>query len=359
MRKVLLVAPLKKLSKGGMIIWTETYLRYANSVGINCDLLNIATIGSRAIHGNSKRVLRDEIKRTKNIFRNLKIKLSNARYDVAHINTSCGKFGLIRDYYILKDIKKNQLNCKCIMHFHCDVQKQCNSRLSLYFLKKILKLADVAFVLNEKSKLFINEFVDVSCKSIPNFIEESYVRKEPKDIKLNITEAIFVGYVQPEKGIAEVYELAKYFPNINFRLIGEVHSEVKIWNKPNNVHLLGAMSRSDIKVLQDKADVFIFLSHSEGFSLALLESMARGLPVLTTDVGANAEMLENIGGIIIPENNVEVAKVALSTLNDYEKRKKMSIWNIEKVLHNYTAIHVMQKFKTEYDEKCNSVKEMQ
>ena len=71
---------------------------------------------------------------------------------------------------------------------------------------------------------------------------------------------------------------------------------------PNNVKFLGNKKHEEIIYYLDQADVFVFPSYSEGFSLALLEAMSRGLPIIVTDVGNNKELLENKigkGGIII------------------------------------------------------------
>lgn len=349
MIKLLLASPKTEESKGGIAVWTDAFLENCEQYGISCDLLNLATIGKRAKQGNSKRNFRDEFIRTKNIFRHLRAMVHAQAYDVAHINTSCGTFGLIRDYLTVRKIKKKQPLCKTIVHFHCDIQVQCASKLSRFFLSKILKKSNRILVLNQRNVDYLYNNYGVSSTVIPNFIDEAMVRSETKIISSEMKEAVFVGYVRPEKGIRELYEAAKGLPQITFRLIGEIHEDVMGWDKPANVILCGKKKHSDILLEIDKADVFIFLSHSEGFSIALLESMARGLPCIATDVGANAEMLENKGGVIVSVGDISAIFSAFKAIETTQIREKMSLWNIEKVKSNYITKQVIKYLEMIYN----------
>ena len=346
--KLLLVSTKTEHSKGGIAVWTDIYLEHCGEHGIDFDLLNIATIGARAKQGNAKRNFKDEFVRTKVIFQSLCAMLQGSAYDVAHINTSCGAFGLIRDYLIVRKIKKRQPTCKTVLHFHCDIQTQCASAISRFFLSKILKVSDEVLVLNKRNYLFIRNHYGVLSDVVPNFIDPTMVRTDEKTISTAIKDAIFVGYVRPEKGIGELYELAKKFPQVTFRLVGEVHDEVIRWQKPDNVILCGKKNHSDILSEMDRADVFIFLSYSEGFSIALLEAMARGLPCIATDVGANKEMLENQGGVIVNVGDTDSAAIALDSMHDSYKRKEMSAWNLEKVRRCYSVDVAMSRIVKSY-----------
>lgn len=350
MTKLLLVSAKTEQSKGGIAVWTDAFLESCNQYGIDCDLLNIATIGSRAKQGNAGRNFKDEFVRTKAIFQNLRAMLKDKIYDSAHVNTSCGAFGLIRDYLTINQIKKKQPACKRILHFHCDIQTQCASAISRCFLSKILNVSDEVLVLNKRNENFLSDHYGIPCKVVPNFIDSAMVRTDEKNISPEIGEAIFVGYVRPEKGIRELYELATKFPQITFRLIGEIHSEVSVWRKPDNVVLCGKKNHADILSEMDHADVFVFLSHSEGFSIALLEAMARGLPCIATDVGANKEMLENQGGLIIPKHDVIQTIDALKEMQDFQKRRLASQWNLQKVKKYYMSEGVMGHLTQIYDD---------
>ena len=102
--KLLLISPQTADAKGGIAVWTDTFLQNASKVNLECDLLNTALL--RARKNERKRNLLDEFKRTRNIFSNLKSMLKSTSYEVAHLNTSCGTFGMVRDYFISRKIKR-------------------------------------------------------------------------------------------------------------------------------------------------------------------------------------------------------------------------------------------------------------
>ena len=65
------------------------------------------------------------------------------------------------------------------------------------------------------------------------------------------------------------------------------------------VHFLG--QRDDVPDLLSALDLFVLPSHSEGVSLALLEAMAAGLPVIATAVGGLPEVVtDGENGLLIP-----------------------------------------------------------
>ena len=73
------------------------------------------------------------------------------------------------------------------------------------------------------------------------------------------------------------------------------------------------------------ADVFVLPSRSEGFSNAIIEAMAAGLPVIATDVGGNAEAVEDgVSGIIVPpEDPVALAEAIADLLSDPVRAQAM------------------------------------
>ena len=73
-------------------------------------------------------------------------------------------------------------------------------------------------------------------------------------------------------------------------------------------------------------------SESEGFSNALIEYMAAGLPVVATDAGGNAEAVENdVTGYIVPHGNPEaLAEPIAELLGDDTKRIEMGRRSLER-----------------------------
>jgi glycosyltransferase involved in cell wall biosynthesis len=70
----------------------------------------------------------------------------------------------------------------------------------------------------------------------------------------------------------------------------------------DRISFLGA--REDIPAIFGASDVGLLCSHEEGFSNAILEGMASGVPMIVTDVGGNAEAVINgVTGLVVPAHN--------------------------------------------------------
>ncbi|MFZ5453609.1 MAG: glycosyltransferase family 4 protein [Thermodesulfobacteriota bacterium] len=79
------------------------------------------------------------------------------------------------------------------------------------------------------------------------------------------------------------------------------------------VHFLG--NRRDVPVLLKAMDLFVLPSHNEGVSLAVLEAMAAGLPVIVSAVGGLPEIVRHEeNGLLIPAKDVEALARSLARL---------------------------------------------
>jgi glycosyltransferase involved in cell wall biosynthesis len=87
--------------------------------------------------------------------------------------------------------------------------------------------------------------------------------------------------------------------------------------------------RPDPRPFLTAADVFVLPSYAEGFSNALLEAMASGLPAVATDVGGNAEaIVDGEGGAIVPPGDVPALARTLAVLaHDRERLAVMGLAN--------------------------------
>jgi glycosyltransferase involved in cell wall biosynthesis len=76
----------------------------------------------------------------------------------------------------------------------------------------------------------------------------------------------------------------------------------------DRINLMGP--RSDVPTLLSAMDLGVMASHEEGFSNALLEKLAVGLPVVATDVGGNPEALRDMPDCILvkPQDADDLAR---------------------------------------------------
>ena len=82
-------------------------------------------------------------------------------------------------------------------------------------------------------------------------------------------------------------------------------------------------SRNDIPDLLSASDIGLLCSHEEGFSNAILEGMAAGLPMVVTDVGGNSEAVVNgKTGVVVPARQPAALGQAILELAKDSKRRK-------------------------------------
>lgn len=341
---VLLYSPLTKNCLGGMVVWTHTYLSECEQHGLCATLVNTAAEGARADNPEARISIRDELSRMFHIFSILR-KVLKSKIDVAHVNTSCGPLGIIRDCIAVKIIKKKGV--RIVVHFHCDIPFWVHNKISKLCLKAICKDAEKLFVLCHHSEEYLRDNCLVDSVKVPNFVPAENI-VPCHHIQDTIKNILYVGGVQPDKGCNEVFEAARQCMDKHFILAGKINDDMQLENLPSNVELLGGVSHDEILKLMDRADVFLFPSHSEGFSLALAEAMSRGLPVITTDVGANLDMIEERGGLIVPVGDAKGIINAIRQLEDKQLRTTMSQWNIQKVQECYTTDQVLERMKQHY-----------
>lgn len=95
----------------------------------------------------------------------------------------------------------------------------------------------------------------------------------------------------------------------------------KLFDGIKNVRVVFAGQQSDVGPYLAAADFFVLPSWHENLSNALLEAMSYGLPVITTDVGANREVLKEGGGIIVAVRSADELSNAIRRIasNDTER----------------------------------------
>lgn len=338
--KILLISPLPPPA-GGIASWTKRYLESPQARENEVFMVNTAVEGSRVSQFNNIRIM-DEIKRTVNILKSLVKQIRENNPEIVHLNTPCSKLGIMRDYLCGIIVKNSKT--KLIIHCRCDVSHMINSKLGEFFFKRLVRLADRVITLNKKSRNFILDKCGKDSDIIANFISNDVIinLRNEYEISNTVTNVIYVGHITKLKGCEIILKVAKHFPNIKFMLVGYISAEIALLNKPDNIVFTGELSKEQVIDKMKKSDLFLFPTYTEGFPNAVMEAMACGLPVVSTDVGAIPDMIENKGGILVSTGDVEGFIDAVTKLqNDKNLRVKISEWNRNKVLNYYTEQHVM------------------
>jgi glycosyltransferase involved in cell wall biosynthesis len=109
-----------------------------------------------------------------------------------------------------------------------------------------------------------------------------------------------------------------------------------------NVVFLGA--RKDIPALLSACDVGLLCSHEEGFSNAILEGMAAGLPMIVTDV-----VLDGETGLVVPPRDPErLADAIVRLASDPALRAKLGAAARQRIDENFTLERCVDRYDNLY-----------
>lgn len=179
-----------------------------------------------------------------------------------------------------------------------------------FYLKKIVSLWGVD---SEKIKVIYNAF-----EGVPNLGEKGKLREALGFFGPTI---VSVGRLVPWKGfkdlIAIMPKLKDDFPRIRLVIIGSGPDREKLEDQASflpkdTIHFTGQLSRYQTLQQLMAADVLVLNTAYEGLSHLLLEAMAVKVPIVTTSVGGNIELIENgVSGLLVPFNDQRAMKVSI------------------------------------------------
>ena len=115
-----------------------------------------------------------------------------------------------------------------------------------------------------------------------------------------------------------------------------------------NIHWLG--SRRDVPELLQASDLGVLASHQEGFSNAVIESMAASLPMVVTNVGGNSEaVLHGLSGLVVPARNPARLGDAIAEIAcDPERGKAMGEAGRIRAEQHFSLTACLDKYETMY-----------
>jgi glycosyltransferase involved in cell wall biosynthesis len=122
-----------------------------------------------------------------------------------------------------------------------------------------------------------------------------------------------------------------------------------------NVRLVGKLKPADVRTTLQQADIFVLSSLSEGISNAVLEAMASGLPVVTTDSGGMAEAVDDgVEGFLVPPRDPNAMADALEILiRDRDLRVRMAAAARDRFLRQFTLQRQIDEYLDLYNSLCN------
>ncbi|MFO7799078.1 MAG: glycosyltransferase family 1 protein [Rhodohalobacter sp.] len=187
-------------------------------------------------------------------------------------------------------------------------QKFMNKKLSNY--NEVLKYVDAVVTVSESTKNDVAEYFNYDYKKIfvthlgvgKNYYPRSVdsVSKILSKFSIDKNYLLFIGDLSARKNttrMIKAYASSQKCKDMQFVFSGGVSyggesslQEIKNLGLERNVKILNYVDNSDLPALYTGASGLVFPTLYEGFGLPILESMACGTPVLTSNVGSAPEI---------------------------------------------------------------------
>jgi len=244
----------------------------------------------------------------------------NPQYKIIHMHIS--KHGSIMRKNIFIKISKI-LKKKIILHTHGAEffsyynQLKKNQKIKL---SNILNKSDAFIVLSEKRK---KEYAKIIAKDkihiIPNFISIPKTLEKKSKQLINI---ITLGRLGNRKGTYDLINALNIIKQLNFEANLAGDGDLNTYQKyidnfklTKQIKLLGWISGDNKKELLEKADIFVLPSYFEDMPMAILEAMAYGIPIISTNIAGIPEVVENnANGFLIKPGDINNLANKLKTL---------------------------------------------
>ena len=205
-------------------------------------------------------------------------------------------------------------------------------------IKKIWRRASAVTAISAEQVLLAHRTIpDLPLVTIPNGVETKLFAPPSDEAKRPFT-IICVARLIERKGQHHLLRaLAQVRVNcahpVRLIFVGTGDAEAQLRELADSLQVAdavtfkGFVSREQMPPLYREADVFVLPSQQEGMSIALLEAMASGLPVIVTETGGTAELVtQGQNGEIVPWSDVPALTQALhNMLNTENARHQMGV----------------------------------
>lgn len=210
-----------------------------------------------------------------------------------------------------------------------------NSLVVPRFLRWTCRRSNLVTCLNSGEAAFLSQHgwgEQANIVITPNAVDRSFFVE--KKITPNAHRLLFVGQWLPRKGITYLVKafvcLAAREKDAELWCVGTLLNEEKVRDSfpadlRERVKVRARVSREDIHQIYQEADIFVFPTLLEGASLALLEAMATGLPIITTPVGSAPDMLiSGVSALLISKyDSAALTDAIQQLLGDADLRERL------------------------------------
>ena len=220
------------------------------------------------------------------------------------------------------------------------------------------------------SKRVVDQLIEEGCSvdkthllynGVPFVTKSDSMNLEVPNVENKLITLVMVANFIPYKGHGDLLEALSYLKHRagwKLILIGndsagiekDLRARAAQLGIDGRIDFLGG--RDDVPDLLAHADIGLLTSHEEGFSNAILEGMAAGLPMVVTDVGGNSEaVMDQETGLIVPSHAPKsLANAIERLLSDEVLRLQMGTAGKERAITVFSMEECISKYENLYDQ---------
>ena len=321
-----------------------------------------------------------------NITNNKKIisniyKLIRNDADLYYLTISQTTGGNIRDLIIIKLLLLRKK--KILIHLHGGyyrtmIESDCKNIIKTINLKLFKKLSGAIVLGNSLKYIFEGIVNDDKIHVVENCVDEQYlINKEEFDSKirnLDSKETLDIVYLSnfiESKGYKDVLEVAKICKDNNVRKFNFIFAG-KFYNSEDEKQFNEYLDKNKLEEIVDyrgivggkeklamlkQGDIFMLLTRypKEGQPISIIEGMANGMSIITTDYAGIPDLIENKenGYFVNYKKHKEIFNVLTGIEQNRDKQKQLIINNRNKVLKMFTEAKYIGKMDDVFDEMLN------
>ncbi len=178
----------------------------------------------------------------------------------------------------------------------------------------------------------------------------------PAGSPLVVTVSNFFPYKGHDTLVRAAGLLQPAFPEVRLALVGRDAGTLAAVRRQGaeaglSETLLFPGARSDVADFLRAADLFVHPSREEGFSNAILEAMAAGLPVVAFDVGGNSEAVVDgeTGLLVPPDDHGKLADAIASLLRDPDRARAMGEAGRRRAIERFPVTGMIREIEAMYE----------
>lgn len=189
-------------------------------------------------------------------------------------------------------------------------------------------------ITNQVKKLYKDFVKEEKIQVIPFGVDVEKFRPPKKDRKSGVYEILYVGSLYPIKGLKYLIQafaqVLKERRDVRLRIVGNGPEKARLSLLVNklglqgNVFFEGFIPYNEIVPYYQQCDIFVYTTLGEPFGKSIIEAMACGKPIITSNIGGPAEIVENgRSGFLVPPTKPRAiaGKICLLLADVYLRRR--------------------------------------